>query len=686
MFTARPARAPAQSARPASPPASRRAPLHEPLPKRAPPSLGRQATPPNATKIFGSPPLADVATNRDDATLVAHRPQARGSEADASSNATMIFGSPALPPADDSKRSTRAGAFNETREDVSDSSRTIVFGAPSRPASEPTRSPAKTAMFGAVAAPRREELAPVAKPQSPAPESAERERAEPEPELAASSRTMIFGGTTPPESSPAPEPELAASSRTMIFGGTTPAESSPAPAPEDPMAGGSDRTLLFGKSQLAATPSPEGQPHPSRPPPRGTQMFGAAQPGAKDDDAADAASIASSGAPAVEIPAVPLPDRRPASRPPGEEEVVAQTELVGETPAEATPAIGAELEGADAPLSQDSNAGDEPMPGPAPGAVWSKRSQGAAPPASMKAGAQTLQLQLALKKSQRRLPMILGGVAVGLLVVLGATAFFTLRTPKVDPATLAADAAALNLMKRDDSASLKQAIAAWQDIEAKDPKYLPAQANSIMAYTLLTHDLGEEIRRLRAKGDQARGELEKGAAEKREELVKLNAQMDRLIDEARKYDEAASKLLVRCKEAASGSPDSAAVFRASAVYFGVKGNKSAERLAKIYSDNPKDERGVLHDDARAFADLALAAFYAQQSAPEAREKAKEALRKDPALTRARLIQAKLMLEARDFAGARKAIGEIVKANPAHLAAAHLIQDIESATAHSEPAP
>lgn len=678
VFTARPARSSPPAVRPPAP-AVRRAPGGNPAPaKRATQGPG-QPTPPQGTQIFGSVPSLVAAANRDagDATLVVSPGRAPGAEGEEESIGTMIFGSPPRPSLGETPRpSSRAAASGSTaaahtedagdsgrtmvfgspsrppQEDPGESGRTIVFGSPARPAGEGARPPPKTAIFGAMPAPAQEERGAAA---------GAGEQGLEEAEAAAPDRTMVFG---------APAPAV----------GGSEAESKAEP-------GGADRTLVFGKARRAPN--------------------GAAQPEAAPAIEKD---IARSGAPAVELPAVPLPGERAAAQAadgaaPAEESAPAASGALQ------APPLGTELEDGEAPSAEAGSAqltgaaaaSGEPTGSPSPEAVSPQRAQPAAPaqPGAARAGAQTVQLQLALKKSRRRLPMILGGAALGLGLALGVAAFVVLRTPKVEPAILDADRSALNLMKKDDSASLKQAIAAWQELQLKAPSYLPAQANQIMANTLLAQDLGDEIRRLKARAEVARAEMKRleekkdaadaaqRAGEKREELVRLNAQMAPLIDEARKADEAAGELIRRCKEAAGQSPDSAAVFRATAVYFGMKGNDNAERLAQVYRRG-KDERGVLHDDGRAFADLAEAALYAQpRSAPDRREKgaaaARAALDKDPALMRARVLQVKLLLAARDFGGARKVVGEIVAANPSHLAAARLLQDIDAA-AHLDQAP
>jgi predicted Zn finger-like uncharacterized protein len=688
VFTARPARSSPPAARPPAPAGVRRAPGADPAPvKRAKPGLGRQPTPPQNTQIFGSAPSLVAAANRDagDATLVASPGRAPGGEGEEGANGTIIFGSSARPSLEETPRpSSRAAASGSPAaaqaEDAGDSGRTRVFGSPARPLQEEPGQSGRTMVFGSAARPAGEGA------RSPA-------------------KTAVFGAMPAPvqeergEAAGAGEQGLeeaqaASSGRTMVFGVLAPALGGEAAEPKDEP-GSADQTLVFGRARSAPSEAPRA---------KATQMFGAAA------EPAEATDIANSGASAVEIPAVPLPGEGAAPK-------AADGAAPAEEPAPAAskalqgPALGAELEGDEAPSAEAGSAqvhgaadsSGEPIGGPSPEAVWPKRAQPTAPPqpGAARAGAQTVQLQLALKKSRRRLPMILGGAALGLGLALGVAAFFVLRTPKVEPAILDADLSALNLMKKDDSASLKQAIAAWQELQHKAPSYLPAQANQIMANTLLAQDLGDEIRRLKARAEVARAEMKRleekkeaadaaqRAGEKREELVKLNAQMEPLIDEARKADDAAGELIKRCKEAAVQSPDSAAVFRATAVYFGVKGNDNAERLAQVYRRG-KDERGVLHDDARAFADLAEAALYAQpRSAPDRREKgvaaARAALEKDPALMRARVLQVKLLLAARDFGGARKVVGEIVAANPAHLAAARLIQDIDAA-AHLDQAP
>jgi hypothetical protein len=456
-------------------------------------------------------------------------------------------------------------------------------------------------------------------------------------------------------------------------------------------------------------------------------MFGAPQADSEAESLrGEHAAVAGSEAPAVEMPAVPLPAQDGSGEPPEGSDLESSSQdpapeaHASQTPLETLLVTGSEAESGDtatpAPVAESQaleeasleslpgGSGGEPAAAPGeapPSAVWQQPLETPPPrprKGTVKAGSQTMQLQLALKKSQMRLPVILAVAAALLLIAVAGVGYWKWHTPKADSALVAADQAALNLMKRDDAGSIKQAIAVWQGIGAKDPKFLPAQANQIMAYTLLSQDLGEEIRRLTAQAAIAQKELKrleerrdtadfaKKANEKREELVRLSAQMEPLQEEARKSDQKAGELIGRCKQLAASGPDGASAFRATALYYGMKHSDLVEKLAETYRKSA-DERGVLHDDKRAFADLAVAAFFSQpRLAPEKAEKGLAAIRvaleKDPALLRARLLQAKILLASRQLASARKVVDELVATNPSHYAAARLIHDIELAA--SEP--
>ncbi len=335
----------------------------------------------------------------------------------------------------------------------------------------------------------------------------------------------------------------------------------------------------------------------------------------------------------------------------------------------------------------------KPAPLPAPLPV--KRAE----PAEPLVGSQTMELQMSLKKRQRKLPMVLGILLILGLVGGGVALYLKTRVPGADPALVAADAKALALFKADDTESLKAALAAWKAIEAKSPDFVPAVANQLMAHVFLNQDLRDEILRVRGQAAGLESEMRKLMEKKepadwlakanalRAQLIEIKTQVDALQDEAAKHDERAGELLKLAKskvEKLGQAGDGTAVFRASALYYAVKGHETAEKLADFYRKNP-DERKVLHDDPRAFGDLAIAGMHAQpRISPERRDKgiagATKALEKDPKLLRAHLFAAKIYLANKEYPEAKAAVEKLLAANPAHKAGAKLKQDIDQASA------
>jgi hypothetical protein len=313
-------------------------------------------------------------------------------------------------------------------------------------------------------------------------------------------------------------------------------------------------------------------------------------------------------------------------------------------------------------------------------------------------GAQTLELQRVLRKGERRFPVLVASAALGLVVIGGAFLYLKNRTPNANPALVAEDQAALELIKRDDEESLTTAISLLATTGARSPEYVPVMANELMAHVLVTQDLREEIRRLQAQAAAAEQEMRQleerkespdwpnRVNAKREEMIKLKEQTDPIVDAASKHDERAGELLKASKALADrlgSAGDGAAVLRASALYYAFKGNESAVKLAESYRRS-EDERKILHDPSRAFADLALAALYAQpRTSAEMRAKglaaADAALKKDPKLLRAHLLLAKIHASDQPEA-ARRALDDLLLINSQHAAAQRLKDEIEQQAA------
>ncbi|HCF62519.1 MAG TPA: hypothetical protein DFS52_31585, partial [Myxococcales bacterium] len=310
-------------------------------------------------------------------------------------------------------------------------------------------------------------------------------------------------------------------------------------------------------------------------------------------------------------------------------------------------------------------------------------------------GSQTMELQVALQKSRRRVPLILGGCVLVAAIAGGVALWLKSQTPMPEPDIVAADEAALGLLRKDDTKSLLAAVEAWKEIEAKSPDYVSAKANQMIAYLLLTQDARDEISRIKLKANQVEKEMarikEKKATPdwharanaKRDELIEIKNAHDPLVEQASEYDAKAGELLKASRTLVDRTKlDAGVVLRASAIYYAVKGNESAESFAKRYRET-LDERKVLLDEPRAFADLAVAALQAQSRvSPEMRNKGikyvGETLRKDAKMLRAHLLKAKLHLASREYAQAKDALTELLVLNPAHSAAAALKEDVIAA--------
>ncbi|MBI5543600.1 MAG: zinc-ribbon domain-containing protein [Deltaproteobacteria bacterium] len=638
---------------------------------------------PNATMMFGGgngpvpPPQASA-----NATMMFGGGDVQAPPPQASPNATMMFGgAPVSPPAAKAPAASPPPAPRPVSapipaSPVSDARMTQMFG--SAPVPLPSQaSPNATMMFGKVEHAPAAPTAPAARP-APAP-------------MASPSSTMIFGGTTP-------------GAATAMFGAVPPSAPPgpppPAVVPPSPVAGNAASTMMFGA--VAGLQAPEGE-----------------------------------RAPALEMPAVPpAPGRAPARRP---AQAAAPLQVPAPAPVAPAPVDQTQM-GADR-AATDPGVASGPVPSwmasttepsvdatlptgpafahrPAPAATAPRpRAVPTQPPAPLSmprspeaglpgmsgplVGSQTMELQMTLKRRQRLLPVVVG-VVVGVAILAGAVGlYFKLRTPPADSMLVAEDEKALLLLKRDDEGSIAKAIETWMKLEKTAPEFVPFKANQLIASVFVTQSLRDDLRRYTAQYNDLNKQREKLETKKapadwlerakklREEMVQLKAKVDPLQDQAARQDETSSDLLKKAKtlvEKLGLGGDGPAVFRASALYYGCKGHESAEKLAEVYRTVP-DKRAVLHDPQRAFADLAIAARYAQQRiTPGDRDKgvaaAEAALKKDPQLLRAHVFLAKIYLANREFEAARAETEKLLGKNPNHSAAARLKVEIDEAEAQA----
>jgi tetratricopeptide (TPR) repeat protein len=425
-------------------------------------------------------------------------------------------------------------------------------------------------------------------------------------------------------------------------------------------------------------------------------MFGAAQPIQQPEG---------DRAPAVEMPAVPNTGSRGGRRPVQDESSTDPDLTMLPPSGAAAPAPSWMSAAPEEPASPATNTApvqrrappgrQRPLPTPAPLPIPSPEQMEAVSPV----GAQTMELQLSLKKRQRLLPIIVG-VLVGAALVAGGIYFYLkTRTPPADPALVAEDGRALDLLRQDDEDSIKKAVDIWQSLQVRSPDFVPPRANELIAHVFLNQNLHDDAGRLTRQAEQAQRDMVRVTEKKvganwvdkanalRDEIIKIKEQVEPLQEAATKHDERANELLKSCAVLMGRlgpAADSSAVFRASALYYSVKGHDGTEKLAATYQKGA-DERGVLHDDARAFADLAMAGRYAQpRITPGDRDKgvaaAQAALQKDPKLLRAHYYLAKIYLANKEYDLASTEAEALLAANPAHKAAAALKAEIAQAQA------
>ncbi|MGC4115365.1 MAG: zinc-ribbon domain-containing protein [Myxococcales bacterium] len=725
VFTAKPppgAVAAAPAPKPTAPP--------KPMPRMPTPHAAAAAAPADdrrSTMMFGAqgaaapPPAAAPHSTMmfgGAAPTPAPAPAPRAPAPSASPHATMMFGGagaagPVPTPAPAAAPAPMAG----------NPSSTMMFGAVGGPAAAPSGSHA-TQMFGGVGP---QAANPQASPDQgatllfarspfegpPAPSS-------PPADAAGSASTMMFGKSpfadkapaAAPAAAPAPAPNAASS--TMMFGESPFAAKTPAPVPTPTPAPRANNTMMFGAA--SEVPRPDGPPPAAIPPSASsTMMFGSvgsAGAAPQQTDRTPPAPLRAAAKPAAKKPAPePEPFQPEAETVSGGPEHLEEgagdvgvtdpslAPLPPQQPAAQAPAwMAPQAETAEAPRTKRGR----PAPAPAPAPVPMPQPP-RAPPQPL-VGSSTMELQLSLKKRQRKVPVILGVLVLLIFVTVAAIMFLKMRTPPADPALVAADGKAWELLKRDDAKSIEQAIQQWDQLLAKAPEFVPARANLMVAHVLMNQDLRDETRRLLAQYQQLSKDLTKLEEKKepadwrtkanalREEMIRIKAVYEPLQQEAAKHDEKSGELLKSSKalvEKLGAAGDGTSVFRASALYYASKGQDATEKLAEFYRKNP-DDRNVLHDDARAFADLAVAGRYAQQRVtPADRDKAKlaadAALQKDPKLLRAYLFLGKVYFASKEYDLANAELDKLLKLNPEHDVAQKLKAEIAEAVAAAKKA-
>ncbi len=519
-------------------------------------------------------------------------------------------------------------------------------------------------------------------------------------------KTSAHSVPPPPSALHRPKSTPPSSSATMMFG---------APPDTNVAAVSPNQTMMFGK----AVPQP-----PTSKPQYRTKVFGNPPPASEPSIGNEATAIRPSPNLASPIPSSPsspgseekLTEEPLKTEPPFSAAVLAKEKHVGYSPFLAAPAKDCENALEQALESSLQSAGTQtnhldperaepniassnsPRAAQSP-SIAPRFSRGSSPlPMPERVGAQTMQLQVALRRRQRRGPIIAAVIGGIVLVTAAIGIFLSLRTPSADSRYVQADLKALELLKLDDSASLTQAIDYWKKLEPRDPEYVPFQTNQAMAHALLAYDIRNEIdrineHRLITLQEKKLLEEKKEPNDWRARANTLGAQyvadinrVNALSKEAEIHDEQISKILQKTKQLVQNlgvAGDTGTWYRAAAIYYTSRG--SAEQYKNFVEPYKKfaDRRETLNDPSRAFADLAMALYYSgSRSEPDWQKKgiaaALDALRKDPKLLRAQFVLAKIYFSNKEYAQAKETIKQLLERNPKHSAAKKLMEEVENA--------
>ena len=520
---------------------------------------------------------------------------------------------------------------------------------------------------------------------------------------------------------------------TQMFG--TPAVGMPA-QPAQPQGYGTPAhpgsTQMFGSPAVAAQPAPA----PGQAPRAATQMFGNPFGGAQANphlyDAPADATLPGFGGPPIGQPVQPIqvvtqPRGNAGSRPvtpmfgapaqaPGAANAhLAATVLDGPPdPAQTSPrstmmfGMQAVQVPAAAPGSSTMLFGGQAAQLQAPAPTPVAPAPAPVPAPAAKAGVSDLDADdpaAAFRAQHQRRNRTFAVVAlVGALGLAGFAAFKTIgkRRPQLSAALAGERDAALALLRRDDSVSLKQAGAQLTALAEKNPPHFELRAAEVLALSLQLDDARLELHKLQNEAD----ELNKKINRMKETRTpgdwenRVNAMVDRvggikkatdpLVEDAAALDTEVGNAFRAMTAAAVGEVSPAQeleLVRAQAVYFGVKGGDQAIRLSDKYQALAKEA-----DDG--WGTIARAEFAANSRVtPEtvaASRTALEALRaKDSTFLRAYALAARLALNAKQKEAATTALAALLTLNPKHTVATKLLawskQDVEPLRA-SAPSP
>ncbi|ADO71781.1 uncharacterized protein STAUR_3993 [Stigmatella aurantiaca DW4/3-1] len=497
----------------------------------------------------------------------------------------------------------------------------------------------------------------------------------PQASAASLGKTQVFGAQ-PPRSSPsttqvfgaASIPQAAPPSTTQVFGAASIPQAAPPSttqvfgAASIPQAAPPSTTQVFGAASI-----------PQAAPPSTTQVFGAAQLRSAEKAAG---SVPASGEAGKVLPPG-LRERKaspdvPWSTP--EASAESRSSLPSLPPDFASPRGGS-------PSSARSAAALE-LP---PELLLPNRPSGAKSPKEFVEGG----------GGRERLLIVLAAA-----VVLGLTAWLTYpawrnRASELPPEAVSAKDEAVLLLRRDDQASLTQAVERLRKLVGKYPKYTEAQAELVVALALRLDDTKAELEWIESEETRLRQgisalEKEKSLGDwnsrvnaKKEELEGVRKQrppLEATAAELTQQLEEAGAVIRKAPETEPAS-DVLARLKAQAIQGGVMGGPSAlgmaERFRKV--ENP------VHWSAVAFAEQGLNTVVTPDVLVKLSDELTRVRGRDSTFLRVYVLEARMALRLGDPSAAKALLDAVMALNPHHTLARKLRQwaiSLQEATAPS----
>jgi hypothetical protein len=282
---------------------------------------------------------------------------------------------------------------------------------------------------------------------------------------------------------------------------------------------------------------------------------------------------------------------------------------------------------------------------------------------------------------------------IALIVIAVATPSFLAvravlkRRASVPSEVLRGEESAMTLLRRDDRASRKEAIADLDSLAKKYPSAVGPAATRLLALSLDLDDMRLAAGRLQSQVDELNRFISRsqdqrtveGAAQvasAQGQIATLNKEIQPLLDEQKTLDQqvaTAFGALMMLSTARRGGEDAGAI-RAQAVYYGVKGVDKAETLARSYRElGTKDGW-----EAVALAEYAINAQVAPALIAEARAESERSRSADSTFLRPYVLAARLALLQKDYDAASTVLDAVVALNPAHEMARQLVGWVDEA--------